>query len=125
MQKPFMCFPKLTDTKQNLLRAHSGCFKCRQFNAGHGSSSPLCTGFFADTGYKTITKYLDAFGQPAVKPITNSKGKIVAATIEEAKSDDENIVTVFAPSAALGNGMDSGSSDNISDIAPLKCKNFI
>src|ERR1700678_4540383 len=35
--KPFLHLPKLSDTEKDLLRAHSGCFKCRHFNTGHGS----------------------------------------------------------------------------------------
>jgi hypothetical protein len=56
-QKPFTHLPKLTDGKKDLLRAHSGCFKCRRFNADHGSGSLLCTGLPAGAGYKNITKY--------------------------------------------------------------------
>jgi hypothetical protein len=99
-----------------LLRAHGGCFKCRRFNAGHGSLSPACTGFPQGSGYKTITKYTDAAGQPAVKPITNSKNKVVAATIEEVEFDDNNIIAVITPTATLGNGTDSGGSDSVSDL---------
>ena len=124
-QKPFTRLPKLTDAEKDLLRAHSGCFKCRRFHAGHNSGSPLCTGFPAGAGYKTITKYTDAAGQPTSRPITNSKGKVVAATIEEVESEEEEVVAAFAPSASLGNGTDSGGSDSVSDIAPLKCKHFV
>ena len=123
-QKSFTRLPKLTDAEKDLLRAHAGCFKCRRFNAGHNSSSPLCTGFPSGAGYKTITKYADAAGQPATRSITNSKNKVVAATLEEVESDEENVVAAFSPSAALGNGTDSGGSDSVSDLAPLKCKHF-
>ena len=34
-------------------------------------------------------------------------------------------MAAFAPSASLGNGTDSGGSDSMSDIAPLKCKHFV
>ena len=34
-QKPFTRLPKPTDGEKDLLRTHSGCFKCRKFNAGH------------------------------------------------------------------------------------------
>jgi hypothetical protein len=99
--------------------------KCHQFNAGHGSSSPLCTGFPSGADYKTITKQADAAGLPATRPITNSKGKVITSTIEEVTSDNDEMVAAFGPSASLGNEMDSGGSDTVSDIAPLKCKHFI
>ena len=123
-QKPFTCLPKLTDGEKDLLCAHSGCFKCCRFNAGHSSSFPLCTSFPAGAGYKTITKYADVAGQLAIKGTRVSKPKVVASTIEEVKSED-NFVTAFAPSAFLGNRTDSGGSDNVSDLGPLKCKHFI
>jgi hypothetical protein len=63
-------------------------------------------------------------GQPAVKSITNSKGTVVAATIEEVDSKEDDIVAAFTPSA-LRNGTDSGGSDEVSDIAPLECKHFV
>jgi hypothetical protein len=44
--------------------------------------------------------------------------------VEVADSEEEEIVAAFAPSAVLGNGTDSGESDNVSDLAPLKCKHF-
>jgi hypothetical protein len=107
------------------LRAYTSCFKCCRFNAGHGSSSCLCTGFPSSAGYKTITKQADATELPAMKPITDLKGKVVASTFEEVTSDDDDVVAAFGPSASLGNGTDSRGSDTISDIAPLKCKHFI
>jgi hypothetical protein len=73
--KPFVRLPKLTDAEKDLLRAHSGCFKCRRFNAGHGSNSADCPGFPSGGGYKTITKFSDANGQPAVKTNTSSSSK--------------------------------------------------
>src|SRR5277367_4079245 len=102
-QKQFTRLPKLTDDEKDLLRAHSGCFKCRRFNSGHGSNSPICPGFPSGAGYKTITKYADANGQPAVKGvgITNSKGKVVASTVENADSDEDEVVAAFIPSTAL------------------------
>ena len=117
-QKPFTHLPKLTDGEKDLLRAHSGCFKCCKFNAGHSSGSPLCTGFPAGAGYKTITKYVDVAGQPAIKGTGVPKPKVVASTIEEVESEDD-VVAAFAPSASLGNGTDSGGSDNVSDLGPL------
>jgi hypothetical protein len=124
-QKPFVCLPKLTDGEKNLLWAHAGCFKCRRFNAGHNSSSPHCTSLPSGSGYKPITKYADAAGQPANKPLNPPKTKVVASTIEDVDSDDRDVIAAFAPSAAFRNGMDSGGSDNVSDIAPLKPKHFI
>jgi Aspartyl protease len=73
---------------------------------------------------QVITKYADAAGQPVVKGSGVFKTKVIASTIKEAKSED-NVVAAFAPSASLGNGTDSGSSDNVSDLGPLKCKHFI
>jgi hypothetical protein len=70
-------------------------------------------------------KYADAAGQPAVKSITNSKGKVIAATIEEVNSEEDDIVAAFTPSSVLGNCTDSGRFDKVSDITPLKCKHFI
>ena len=54
-----------------------------------------------------------------------TKGKTIASLIEVIESDGEDIVAAFAPSAVLGNGTDSGESDTMSDLAPLKCKHFI
>ena len=124
-QKPFTRLPKLTDAEKDLLRAYASCFKCRRFNAGHGSNSPLCPGFPAGAGYKTITKYTDANGQPATKASVSSKSKVVASTIEEVESEDDDVVAAFAPSAALGNGTDSDGSDTVSSLAPLKCKHLV
>jgi hypothetical protein len=123
-QKPFTRLPKLTDGKKDLLCAHSGCFKCRKFNADYGSGSPLCTGFPAGAGYKTITKYVDAAGQPAIKGTEVPKPKVEASTIKEVESEDD-VIAAFAPSASLENGTDSGGSDNVSDLGLLKCKHFI
>jgi hypothetical protein len=53
-QKPFTRLPKLTDGEKDLLCAHFDCFECRRFNAGHGSGSPLCTGFPAGAGYYKV-----------------------------------------------------------------------
>src|ERR1700678_462697 len=61
----FIRLPKLTDAERDLLRTHSGCFKCRRFNAGHGSSSPNCPGFPSGNGYTPITKFADSIGQAA------------------------------------------------------------
>ena len=38
--------------------------------------------------------------------------------------EEEDVVAAFIPSAVLSNGTDSGESDTVSDIAPLKCKHF-
>ena len=124
-QKLFTRLPKLTDAEKDLLRTYAGCFKCCRFHAGHGSSSSLCPGFPSGAGYKTITTYADAASQPAVKSSGPPKTKVVTATIEEVSSDDGDVVAAFAPSAALGNGTDSGCSDTVSDIAPFKCKHFV
>lgn len=124
-QKPFICLPKLTDAEKDLLCAHARCFECQRFNAGHSSSSPTCTRFSSGTGYKTITRNPDAAGQLATKPITNSKGKVVTSTIKDVDSDEDEVIATFTPSAALGDGTDSGDSDTVSEITPLKCKHFI
>src|ERR1700678_4181253 len=107
--KPFFRLPELTDGEKDLLRAHSGCFKCRRFNAGHGSSAPTCPGFPPANSYKTITKFADAAGHPAFKQTSSStlKGKTIASLIEGA----------FTPSAVLGNGTESGESDIVSELA--------
>jgi hypothetical protein len=123
--KPFICLPKLTNAKKDLLCTHAGCFKCRQFNAGHNSSSPLCTGFSSGSGYKVITKHADAAGNVATKPILNLKNKVVASTIEKVELDKEEVVMAFAPSSMLGNGTNSGESNSVSDITPWKCKHFV
>ena len=125
--KTFVRLPKLTDAEKDLLRAYAGCFKCQRFNAGHGSNSPQCPGFPSGSGYKTITKHADANGQPGIKPSFNhsNKGKMVASLIETVDSEEEEVVAVFAPSSVLGNGTDSGESDNVSDTAPLKCKHLV
>jgi hypothetical protein len=127
MDKLFICLPKLTDSEKDLLRAHSGCFKCRRFNAGHGSNAPTCPGFPSGNGYKTITRFADAIGRPAVKPApsASSKGKMIASLLETMESEGEEAVAVFAPSAVLGNGTESGELDAVSDLAPLKCKHFV
>ena len=78
-------------------------------------------------GYKTITKQANVNGQPAVQPSSSSstKGKMIASLIEVVDSEDEEVITAFAPSAVLGNGTDSGEFKNMSTIAPLKCKHFV
>jgi hypothetical protein len=128
--KVFICLPKLTDAEKDLLCAHSGCFKCRRFNARHGSNLSTCPGFPSSNGYKTITKFSDAIGHPAVKASSSTsssatKGKTIASLIEVTESDEDKIVAAFAPSAVLGNGTNLGESGTVSDLAPLKCKNFI
>jgi hypothetical protein len=95
------------------------------FNAGHNSNSANCPGFPAGANYKTITKYADSNSQPAIKASTRSKDKMVASTVEDIKSEDGDVITACSPSTALGNSTDSGASDSVSDIAPLKCKHFI
>ena len=124
-QKPFTCLPKLTDAKKDLLRAHSGCFKCHPFNAGNSSNSTSCPGFPVGAGYKPITKNADVAGQPAVRTVPSTQTKGVMATIENIDSDDGEVVAAFIPSATLGNGTDSGGLDSMSDIAPFKCKHFV
>jgi hypothetical protein len=124
-QKLFVHISKLTDEEKDLLQVHAGCFKCHRFNAGQNSNSSHCTGFPSGSGYKTIMKYADAAGQPVNKPTNPPKIKVVTSTIEDVDSDDRDVVAALAPSATLRNGMDSGGSDNVSDISPLKSKHFV
>src|SRR5271163_4612601 len=73
-----------------------------------------------------LTLQADASGKPAATKrtlLTNSKGKVVAATIDTMDFDDDNVVAAFAPCAILGNGTDSNESDNVS--APLQGKHFV
>lgn len=75
--------------------------------------SPLAPG----SRYKTIMKYADAIGQPAIKTTasTSTKGKTVASLVKMINSDEEDdVVAAFAPLAVLRNGTDSGESDNVS-----------
>jgi hypothetical protein len=51
--------------------------------------------------------------------------RVVVSTIEEIDSDDGDIIAAFAPTSALGNRTDSGRSDSVSDMAPLKCRHFV
>ena len=50
---------------------------------------------------------------------------MIASLLETTESEGEEAVAVFAPSAVLGNGTESGESDTVSDLAPLKCKHFV
>ena len=113
--------------RRTYLKRIPAASKCHRFNASHGSNSSSCSGFPSSSGYKTITKHTDVIGQPAVLPSTSSssKSKTVALLVEVIDSDKDEIVAAFAPSAVLGDGTDSGGSDNVSTIAPLKCKHFI
>jgi Aspartyl protease len=72
-----------------------------------------------------VSNVADSMQATAAVPGTRvPKTKVVASTIEEVESED-NVIAAFAPSASLGNRTDSGGSDNISDLSPLKCKHFI
>src|SRR5277367_4221620 len=125
VKRPFSRLPKLLDSEKDLLSANAGCFKCRRFNTDCKTDTNNCPGFPSGSGYKTITNEADAAGKPGKKiGITNSKGKVVASVTTE-DSDEDDIVAAFAPTSTLGDGTDSGLSDTVSDIAPLKCKHFV
>ena len=57
----------------------------------------------------------------ASRGTSSDKKKIVAATIKEVESDNDEVVAAFAPSASLGNGTDSGGLD----IVSRECHGFV
>ena len=100
---------QLTDGERTLLRENSGCFKCRQFFQNHVTSS--CPNSFPDVnGYTTLI----AADMEAAR--TKKCPKPVAAVIEgepvpkRIRSEDTvaEPIVVELPSAALGDGSDSG-----------------
>jgi hypothetical protein len=116
--KPFTHLSKLTDTEKDLFQAHARCFKCHRFNAGHNSSSSSCTSFFPGAGYKTITKQADTAGQPAMKSITNSKGKVV--------SGFHQVALRLGPNGLRPQGLEEYSDnyltlDNLRPVMGSKC----
>ncbi|KAG1804740.1 uncharacterized protein HD556DRAFT_1226393, partial [Suillus plorans] len=105
--KAFVRLPPLSDNERQLLRDNDGCFKCREPFAGH--TSAVCPKGFPDGAtYKALTS----------ATITAKKfkrdGKVVAAV--EINESGESTVAVVMPSAALGNGSDSGEEC----VAPLQ-----
>ena len=59
---------------------------------------------------------------------TSGRNKTIASLVEVVESEEEDVVATFAPvipSAVLSNGTDSGDSDNVSNVAPLKCRHFV
>jgi hypothetical protein len=50
---------------------------------------------------------------------------MIVSLIETTESEGEEAVAAFAPSMVLGNGTNSGESDSVSNLAPLKCKHFV
>src|SRR5271155_4283015 len=90
---PFSRLPKLLDSEKDLLSANNGCFKCRRFNTDCKADANNCPGFPSGTGYTTtITNDANAAGKPGKKTfITNSKGKVVTATMTTEESDEDEV----------------------------------
>ncbi|KAG2144235.1 hypothetical protein DEU56DRAFT_910589 [Suillus clintonianus] len=93
--KTFVRLPLLTDDERQLLRDNHGCFKCREPFVQH-SSSTCPTGFPDGATYKPLTTAL----------IAAKKNKKSGTTV--AAVDFSETVAVVMPSAALGNGSESG-----------------
>ena len=114
--------PRLTTEERKLLQDNAGCFKCRQFFQSHTLST--CTNDFPDAkGYKTLT----AADVEATR--IKKRAKPIAAVIEDepivkrARASVEEIVepiAVVMPSAALGNGSESGDEC----VAPFSVPHF-
>lgn len=93
--KPYTRLPLLTDDERQLLRDNEGCFKCREPFVQHSTMN--CTKGFPDGAtYKPLTTAL----------VAAKKAKKNSTTI--AAVDIQDTVAVIMPSAALGNGTDSG-----------------
>ncbi|KAG1810476.1 uncharacterized protein HD556DRAFT_1223852, partial [Suillus plorans] len=105
--KPFVRLPPLSDIERQLLRDNDGCFKCWEPFAGHNSAA--CQNGFPDgSKYKALTA-----ASIASKKSKQKTGVIAAVDVED---ENSNTVAVVMPSAALGNGTDSGEEC----VAPLQ-----
>ncbi|KAG1793834.1 uncharacterized protein HD556DRAFT_1191829, partial [Suillus plorans] len=93
--KPFTRLPPLTDDECQLLRDNEGCFKCREPFVHH-SSSNCSKGFPDGATYKSLTA-------ASVAAKKGRKGTTTVAAVEI-----QDTVAVVMPSAALGDGTDSG-----------------
>ncbi|KAG1789418.1 uncharacterized protein HD556DRAFT_1447033 [Suillus plorans] len=93
--KPFTRLPPLTDDERQLLRDNEGCFKCREPFVHH-SSSNCSKGFPDGATYKSLT----------AASVAAKKGRKGTTTVAAVGIQDT--VAVVMPSAALGDGTDSG-----------------
>jgi len=83
--------PKLTDMERKLLSDHEGCFKCRQFYAGHRSAA--CTNGFPDGDtYQTLTEQQARSTAKARSPIVASADCPLVASIVPCSIDPSTIV---------------------------------
>ncbi|KIO13808.1 hypothetical protein M404DRAFT_121464, partial [Pisolithus tinctorius Marx 270] len=109
--------PALTVEERQLLRDNSGCFKCRCLFQNHTMHN--CPNDFPEAkNYKVLTA-------ADVEAAKKKRTKPVAAVIEEEPAakraritevdDDTDAIAVVMPSAALGDGTDSGEEY----VAPL------
>lgn len=97
--KPYTRLPSLTEEERQLLRDNEGCFKCREPFVQHTTLN--CSKGFPDGAtYKPLT----AASVAAKKP---KKGTTTIAAVEI-----QDTVAVIMPSAALGDGTDSGEDSD-------------
>ncbi|KAI0730537.1 hypothetical protein C8Q76DRAFT_832673, partial [Earliella scabrosa] len=118
--------PKLTDKERDLLRAHQGCFTCRQFYAGHISDG-CPNGYPKADGYKPLTEAAAAAARAKkenIKPSNPTRKTVAAVTVED-DSDPADTVDPVAV-AALGSsplaattGILGTGSDSDMCVAPL------
>lgn len=106
--------PKLTDAEKTLLGRHEGCFKCRQFYAGHLASQ--CTNAWPDAkSYRTLTE-TDATTAAAKR--NKFSPKTVAAVTDLTTIQGNPVAAIggssplAATSGVLAYGSDSEESDD-------------
>ncbi|KIJ05142.1 hypothetical protein PAXINDRAFT_53754, partial [Paxillus involutus ATCC 200175] len=100
----FVRLPALTAEERKLLQDNEGCFKCRRPFQKHTSRN--CSNDFPDAKtYKTLT----------ADTISAAKGKNRSNAVGALDIEVEQTIAVVMPSAALGDGTDSGDEC----VAPL------
>ena len=83
--------PKLTDIERKLLSDHEGCFKCRQFYAGHRSAA--CPNGFPDgDSYHTLTEQQARSTAKARTPIVASADCPIVASIVPCSIEPSTII---------------------------------
>ncbi|KAJ8457657.1 hypothetical protein ONZ45_g18230 [Pleurotus djamor] len=114
-QHPGLQLPKITPAERVLLSAHTGCFKCRRFYAGHFKS--ICPNDFPDPAtYKMLTsamaetaKNSRSRGSSSSRPAFALSSRVAAVVSEDgpaaAESDGAPLdVTVYYSVRDVGPG---------------------